>query len=255
MLLIKIGGSVITDKAGFEKLDAKSLSAVAATLSRYRAAHPAEQIILVHGAGSFGHPHVIKHGLATPPSSRAPDAKRAAGVVSTQAAVAKLNTAVVGMLNAAGIPAKGVLSRHCALTSAGRLERLDLSSILLALRAGQLPVLPGDMVPDLQWGHAVLSGDQLVSYLGKEAERIVVLTNTEGILKEGQTVSRISKTDLDSVLGHVGGSDVLDVTGGMRGKLMEMLSIGKPVAILSAADAENVLAALEGKPFKGTLLG
>ncbi|MDE1797968.1 MAG: hypothetical protein KGH63_00995 [Candidatus Micrarchaeota archaeon] len=255
MLIIKIGGSVITDKAGFEKINPRGLTSFASTLARFCAAHPQQPIVLVHGAGSFGHPHVAKHGLSTPPASRAPDAKRAAGVVATQAAVAKLNTALVGMLNAAGVPAKGVLTRHCALTSEGRLQSLDLSSIQLAWKSGAIPVLPGDIVPDLQWGQAVLSGDQIVSYLGKDAERIVVLTSTEGILKEGKSVERIDRGNLDSVIGHVTGADVLDVTGGMRGKLMEMLSIGKPVAILSASDESNVLAALEGKPFRGTLLG
>lgn len=251
MILVKIGGSVITDKSGFEAPKPKALAAVATVLSAFLKAHPGEQLAVVHGAGSFGHPHVVKYKL----QNGAPTPAQRKGVEMTQKAVERLNTHVVAALNRAGLAAKPLLSRSIAISRAGRLERLVLSSIVEMLNAGIVPVLPGDVVPDGEWGFSVLSGDQLVAQLGRQAKRIVVITNTDGILKNGQTVQRIKKTDIDSVLGFVGASESTDVTGGMRGKLLEMLSIGQPVSIISSADPKNLMAALEGKRCRGTVLG
>ncbi|HQT44756.1 MAG TPA: hypothetical protein PLO51_02165, partial [Candidatus Micrarchaeota archaeon] len=59
--IIKIGGSVITDKSRFEAAKPAEIKSISKAL----AAHfkKGNRFVLVLGAGSFAHPHVLKYGL------------------------------------------------------------------------------------------------------------------------------------------------------------------------------------------------
>lgn len=53
--VVKLGGAAITDKAHLETLNAEVLAATAAQLARAAAEDGAAGMVVVHGAGSFGH--------------------------------------------------------------------------------------------------------------------------------------------------------------------------------------------------------
>jgi isopentenyl phosphate kinase len=50
MILIKFGGSVITDKAEYRKFNKETVARLADEIKR-----SGQEVIIVHGAGSFGH--------------------------------------------------------------------------------------------------------------------------------------------------------------------------------------------------------
>jgi len=53
--IIKIGGSLITDKKAFEVVREEMIEKIAEQIFG--------EVIIVHGVGSFGHPHVKRYGL------------------------------------------------------------------------------------------------------------------------------------------------------------------------------------------------
>jgi isopentenyl phosphate kinase len=96
--------------------------------------------------------------------------------------------------------------------------------IELMLKNGIIPVLHGDVVCDECRGPSILSGDQLVVYLGMKlgADRVGVGTNVD-VIKDGKKIKEVN--------GHIfrrmedSGLDGVDVTGGMIGKIAELLEL------------------------------
>jgi len=92
-VILKLGGSVITDKSGECAIDNARLREIAGDIAR-----SAPKLVLVHGAGSCGHPEARRYRI-----NDGLDAENVPGVYHTHAAVLRLNAAVVGALRDAGV--------------------------------------------------------------------------------------------------------------------------------------------------------
>jgi isopentenyl phosphate kinase len=112
---------------------------------------------------------------------------------------------------------------------------------------------------DVSKGAGIVSGDQLVSYLAKEldADMVALGTDVDGVMKGGELYSRLTRSDLSDLEAHFGSLRGTDITGGMRGKLMELLELaeaGIESQIFNAAKDGNVERALRGEHI-GTMVG
>ncbi|MGC9005656.1 MAG: hypothetical protein ACP5JC_03495, partial [Candidatus Micrarchaeia archaeon] len=83
--------------------------------------------------------------------------------------------------------------------------------------------------------------------LGKDAEMIVLGTNVDGVLVDGKVVRKITRKNFEKIAKHFGGAGTTDVTGGMRGKILEIIKTGKPAYIVNALHPNRVEALLLGK--------
>jgi isopentenyl phosphate kinase len=108
------------------------------------------------------------------------------------------------------------------------------------------------MVMDSSLGFSVCSGDQIVAYLAKWADRVVMASAVEGVMAGGKVVPLITKKNFASVAKHLKKSDKPDVTGGMAGKIKEIMKMGKPAFVVNANKPERVVALLFGKKAVGT---
>ena len=215
-VVLKLGGSVITDKSGNCAIDHARLREIAAELAAQRET----ALVLVHGAGSCGHPEArryrINDGLA---------GDNVPGVYETHTAVSSLNTAVVDALRDAGVEAIGIHPLDLGLAENGRLVSFETRHIAEMSEHGIVPVLHGDVVMDRLRGSCIVSGDQLVTRLAAAlgSRRVGLATDVPGVLANGSVVPRIDRSTVESL--DVGGSGNTDVTGGMRGKLAELLAL------------------------------
>jgi isopentenyl phosphate kinase len=93
------------------------------------------------------------------------------------------------------------------------------------LDLGMVPVIHGDVVMDLSRGACIVSGDQLVRYLAVplQCSRVGLATDVPGVLDGGRVVPEITKKTAPAL--QIGNSLHTDVTGGMRGKLNELLEL------------------------------
>jgi len=115
------------------------------------------------------------------------------------------------------------------------------------LKSGKMPVLYGDMVVDSQWGFSVCSGDQIIVKFAKEAEFTVWGTDVDGILVEGEVIGKIDNTNFSEISWYLQESGSPDVTGGMYGKVLEMLEAGGTYFVVNANYAQRIEAVLHGE--------
>ncbi len=254
-VLLKLGGSLITRKREVEKLRPKVLARLAAEIGPAGAV----PLVVLHGAGSFGHPGAARFGLAGPPADGRPASERARGGAIVSAEVRRLHLAVLRALVAAGLAPWSVPLGSVARNRAGHLAELDPSPFASALQRGQLPVTFGDVVPDDAWGVSILSADTAAVELARAlaAARVVFATDVPGVL-EGPTGARrrvVPEVD-DALLARLQPSPgATDVTGGLRAKLEAMLEIargGADAVLISGLTDGAVSRAIRGESVYGS---
>jgi len=255
LVVVKLGGSLITRKREVEKLRPKVLG----RLAREIAAANAARVIVLHGAGSFGHPGAARFGLARAPEvvGRAAERLRGGSIVSAE--VRRLHLAVLRELVRAGVPAWSVPLASIARNREGKLDRLETGPFEEALERGQVPVSFGDVVPDPAWGVSILSADVAAVELARRlrAARVVFATDVPGVLEglPGRRRSVVAEVTgaTAAVLRPARGAT--DVTGGIRGKLDAMLAIagaGADAALISGLTDGAVSRAIRGEAVYGS---
>lgn len=213
MRILKIGGSVITQKESFETLNERAMEEISSAIAEnYR------DLILVHGAGSFGHPHVKKYGLKDPIS-----------IAKIHDACMRLNEEFCRRLIKFNVPAVGL----DPMTS-------DFLKVAELLKKGFLPVLHGDV--NLKFG--ITSGDDLVVEFAEKfgAERIGFATNVDGVIVDGKVVKKFTREMKADVIGES------DATGRMMGKIEKIFAMKQKCRVfIFRGIGENVKKFLRGE--------
>jgi isopentenyl phosphate kinase len=243
--IVKLGGSVITDKRADCAVNREQL----ARLARAIAGAPAGGIVVIHGAGSCGHPEARRFRLDI--GAKAGETE---GIFVTHKAVSSLNDEVVQTLREHGVQAVGVHPLHTGIAKNGRLIGFETRHLDQMLALGMVPVIHGDVVMDLERGACIVSGDQLVRYLamGLTIRRVGLATDVPGVLDDGQVVPRITRGTIDGL--HIGSSTHTDVTGGMRGKIDELLGLADAGIGSDIFHVSRVSDFLAEKPHGGTMV-
>jgi isopentenyl phosphate kinase len=215
-VILKLGGSILTDKSADCAINRESLCAIAVAVAEART----EGIVIIHGAGSCGHPEAKRYHLDEGAAAGKTD-----GIYVTHRAVSGLNDAVVAAFRDQGVAAAGVHPLHVAVADKGRLLAFECRHLEKMLALGMVPVIHGDVVMDLSRGACIVSGDQLVRYIAAalSISRVGLATDVPGVLDGGCVVPEITRRTAASL--HIGDSMHTDVTGGMRGKIDELLGL------------------------------
>ena len=206
-VVLKLGGSVVTRKDEPETVD--------------------EELVVVHGGGSFGHHHAAEYGVSTTDGTHDP-----AGVGAIHGAMKRLNDAVVAALTERGVPAVPVHPFSAASRDAEGQLTLPTAQVRTLLGEGFVPVLHGDLVAHEGEGATVLSGDELVVELAPavDADRVGVCSTVPGVLDgDGEVVDRIDA--FEDVAAALGDSESTDVSGGMAGKVRALLALSSPAHV------------------------
>lgn len=249
MIIVKIGGASLTDKQQFETICSGGIAGIIGILAKVIQVS-GEPVIVVHGAGSFGHFTASKFGLAQGGNKDLDKEKIKFHIAQTRSSVFKLNQIVVSEMLLQGIAAVSLspfpfwISKN-QFYSQESIEHFS-ASVQDVLKKGLVPVIHGDVILDQDLGCTILSGDKIVSSLSVKfkPKRVVFMTNVNGIfdqppdderanllrklevdkngniskcfLQDGKSsVSKVIQTQVSST----------DSTGGMTGKLAEMIKI------------------------------
>lgn len=238
--LVKLGGSLLTDKAeeaSFRRPAARRLLSEVAKANL--------PTVLLHGAGSFGHPQAARHRLGL--AKAKPD-----GVSEVLAAVGALGAQVVTLAQEAGLRPLAFPLHQVARIEGDTVADLPVEAIGKAIEEGYTPVLHGTLVRDPALGWRVVSADELMVVLASElTPRLAVFaTNVDGVYDRDPTdaaaklLVKVNGSVMASASG--GGSDV---TGRMAGKLEHARSVAAhcPTLILNGEVKGRLLDALKGK--------
>ncbi|MFC6718858.1 isopentenyl phosphate kinase [Natrialbaceae archaeon GCM10025810] len=240
--ILKLGGSVITDKDRAETLDGDALESAADAVAAALAdeASGLEDLVIVHGGGSFGHHAASAHGVGTSAESGTRDA---GAVLDIHGAMTTLNRFVLDRLLERDVPAVPVHPLSAAHRDGTGELTLATGQVETMLGEGFVPVLHGDMVAHAGAGSTVVSGDELVAELARdlEADRVGLCSTVPGVLDDGdEVIDRIaSYGDVEEFLG---GSDATDVTGGMAAKVRALLDLEPSASIFGLEALESFLA-------------
>ena len=104
-------------------------------------------LIIVHGAGSFGHPPAKKYKIGEP-FERHEYLSKKLGFAEIQNDVKKLNSIICESLIEHGIPCVGMPPSSTLSMYNKRIYNFDLDLLKYYLREGYVPVLFGDIVLD-----------------------------------------------------------------------------------------------------------
>jgi isopentenyl phosphate kinase len=241
-VLVKLGGSLVTDKATestFQRPAARRLLAEVAKAN--------VPTVLLHGAGSFGHPQAARHKLGQ--AKAKPD-----GVSEVQAAVGALAAQMVSLAHDAGLRPLHFPLHTAVRSEGGVLEDLPFESVAKAVEEGYTPMMHGTLVRDSGLAWRVLSADELMQEFAAElTPRLAVFaTDVDGIFTEdpGKPGAKLlEKVGPDAAVGGSGGRGA-DVTGRMASKLARARAVAThcPTLVLNGQVRGRLLDALKGKP-------
>ena len=257
--VLKLGGSVITHKNKPFTANSGAISRLAKEIAEAKI----PQLIIVHGGGSFGHPlakeYAIKEGFRG-------DVSQLLGFSKTHESMITLNNMVLKALIRHNIPALSIAPSSLIVTKAGRIASSTGESLKRLLNMRLVPLLYGDAVLDSDLGFTILSGDQLVASIATElnAEQVVIGIDEDGLFtadpkgKAPANLIRVCTLKQLRQMQKCGqGMLVNDVTGGMQGKLTELISViekGITAQIVNASKPKRVYMALRGEKVIGTYI-
>lgn len=257
IILIKIGGSLITDKSKPYTLKEKALHIICEEIKKAQSLN--KQLIIGHGGGSFAHVPAKKYqtqeGLKNEGSLR--------GVAEVANAAAKLNRIVINKMLEVGINALSVSPLSIMVADNKELKDIFSESIEQLLDKNLLPVLYGDQVMDKKTGCTIFSTEKVLGYVamhlkekGYQIERIIHCGKTNGVYDvDGNTVEMINSENFNNYKESLDGSSGVDVTGGMIHKVEETLKLaqkGIPGLIIDGIEHGSLSSAIKGEPVIGT---
>lgn len=244
-VVVKLGGAAITDKSVPDTLshDLDNLLDSIAHAYHQILRPSGRHLVLIHGAGSFGHPpakkYMVKAGWTQ--HSGDSDAEQARGNVKfgmalTRQRVLQLHLHIIQRLHKRDqMPVLSVSTYDTVDTDNGAVT--DQCSARLVARvqqvldAGLVPLLFGDAVFDHTLGSTILSGDALMYHLAQRlplVQRCVFVTDVPGIFTQdpkrfadATLIPKISCSGAGSsgvMESEDSQASVDDVTGAMRSK-------------------------------------
>jgi isopentenyl phosphate kinase len=243
MILIKLGGSIITNKERPLSPRIATIQRIARQLKKIR-----EPVIIVHGGGSFGHYWSVKYDMHTKPAKNDPH-----GVAVIKNSMVELNKIVLDCL------AKEMLNPYClppASFMSGNKPILNkIKEVKKIAESGFVPVTFGDALWYGGKKSYILSGDKIMGILAKvlRPRLSIFVLNVDGLYSDFKKKNLIHQMKG----GRVSIDDIpMDVTGGMRRKVEEatrISKIGLPVFFVNGTRPERIVAAVQKAKYDGTL--
>lgn len=259
LVLIKLGGSLITDKTKPYTTRQAVIDRLAREIHEARLLGKDFDVIVGHGGGSFPHNSAVKYGTQKGIVNRA----SYRGIAEVQRDAAALNRLVVDSFLKAGENAISVQPSSATISEGSRIKKWDLGPLRLMLKAHLLPVPYGDVGLDLRQGCCILSTEEVLFYIAKKlnAKRVIVAGRTDGVLEggpsAGKKIGEINRKNFGKIRACLAGSDGIDVTGGMLHKverLLELAKYGIASEIINGNRPGYVRRALLGEAGLGTLV-
>ena len=279
MILLKLGGSVITDKSvplSYQKEAVAKISHAIHDVIEY-----GEPVVVVHGGGSYGHYYSVKHDMHTDP-----DRYDLRGLAEVKNSMVHLNHLVLGTMFESGLNpyscppsvfVHGIDKFYSAGPGMQDPENRGMGTIRERVReigeiaeSGMCPVIFGDAMWSGPSESYILSGDTIMVMLADmlRPRLAIFATDVDGLYTAPDSGVLIRTMDADMAKGLVGSWRPMDcciespdpakkndVTGGMRRKVhsADMISAeGVDVLFVNGNKPRRIVEAARGE-FNGTL--
>mgnify|MGYP001585179995 CR=1 FL=1 len=258
LIVLKLGGSVITDKQrGNAVVRVRLVKRLAREVSEVCFPHAGRRkpphLVILYGGGSFGHPLAHRYRL----SGRKLSKETLVGAGRTISAMRELGTRLAGVFLDAGVPVVPLQTSSFVEQKRGSVVIKDYSLIETILERGGVPLLGGDVVIADRRQTAIASADTLASALAKHfhSRRLLFATDVDGVYEHfppragERPLSVIRRRALRALAAPRAVSRrARDVTGAMGGKIRSLLSLRScEVLVFSGLTPGALAGALRGK--------
>ena len=216
MFIIKLGGSVITNKSKYKTLNKKIAENLIKEIVKSK-----QQVILVHGAGSYGHIIAKQAGIG---KNIAYD-YNAVSQVSMD--VLQLNYEILNITRKARLNAISLPPRAFVTMERGNILSFDIEIIKKLVEKKITPVLFGDVAIDTYWNFSIISGDDIIFHLAKnlKPEKVIFVSDIDGVYgKNKKLILDLNDIDSKDIVAWKKGSDA---TGGILKKIEVMQNLAK----------------------------
>ena len=243
MILIKLGGSIITNKEKALSPRKKTIENIVKNLKKID-----ESIIIVHGGGSYGHYWSVKYDMHT--KERKYDLR---GVSIVKNSMIELNKIILDSM------IKNRLSPYCLpptdFMTGDKPIAKKVKEIEKIAKSGMIPVTFGDALWYGQNKTYILSGDKIMTHLAKilKPKLTIFALNEDGLYSDLKSKKLIEELKGEQPLIS---ENKMDVTGGMTRKVEEATKIAKTglkVFFVNGNKPERIVKAVKKKRFEGTL--
>jgi len=270
MRIIKIGGSSVTYKHqdigppyfGNEMARTYRIREdVIASIGRTLKKHLAQGLILVHGGGTHGHRTVARwrSGIVKGPPQRM--------AWEVRWRMDQLSDGISRVLGRSGVPVTPIRPSDIMVSNGGSIKEFDLRAVKDCLSRGCVPMLRGDLVPDVSGGWSVVSGDTMMFEICKGSvkgdlppvDNVIMCMEKEGFMKDYGTADQELIKVVDPDLFHerlgdwssamMSHGSAGDVSGGVLSKVRwchRMSSLGIEVRMIGSDLGRSLDAALQG---------
>jgi isopentenyl phosphate kinase len=243
MILIKLGGSIITNKEKPLSPRKKTIENIIKNLRKID-----EPIIIVHGGGSFGHYWSVKYDMHTKPSTY-----DIHGISVVKNSMVELNKIILDSF------LRNKFSPYCLPPTdfmfGNKPIKTKIKEIKKIADSGLIPITFGDVLWYGQKKSYILSGDKIMTLLSKilKPRLCIFVLNEDGLYSDlkSKTLIYELKKEIPSI-----SINQMDVTGGMIRKVEEAVKISKTgidVFFVNGNKPERIVKAVKNRSFEGTL--
>lgn len=221
--LLKLGGSLITDKNIPRHFRRDVIQRLASEIGIVRESSP-EHLIIGHGSGSFGHVEAKKYNTMNGVTRE----EDWLGFVKVAQAASQLSQLIFTEFVGAELPVMRFQPSASILANGGIIQSMNTDALVNALNHKLIPLIHGDVAFDIQRGGTIVSTETIFTYLVQtlKVDRIILLGEVDGVLdSNGKLIPTITPDSVTEIKSVLGGSDGVDVTGGMYQKVMDMLKL------------------------------
>jgi isopentenyl phosphate kinase len=228
LIILKLGGSIITNKDKPHSLNEQALNLVVSAISSANKLSGSNlKLIIVHGGGSFGHYYAKKFHISQQSSKVSP-----LGIAVTNQSMLELHFSVRQALLRRKLGMESVLPSELLTENLMRLTSAGKTRIRATLDCGLIPVTFGYVM--LRRSEAfVISGDQICKAIANSlnVRKLIFVMNVDGIYPNPSLRGEIIH-QLSSASGITTSNRAYDVTGGIAAKLrlgLDVLKTGAQV--------------------------
>lgn len=259
LLLIKLGGSLITDKSQDYTARPTIITRLAKEIKSARKNFDGD-IIIAHGSGSFAHTPAAKFGT----QDGLVNQKSFVGLPIVADAAIQINRIVMHNFLEEGLPAVSFSPASMILAKARKTKFVNLFPLLHALNLDFLPILYGDIIFDEQQGFCIYSAERTLSLLAEKLASkysqisLLFCGDSDGVYDDkNQTIQKITPQSFEKFKQFITGSAKTDVTGGMLHKVQASLDLaqkGFSTLIINGHKSGELKRSILGQSHTGTLI-
>lgn len=238
LVLIKIGGNLITDKGKPLTARLERIEFFANELAQVYAKFTDTDFIIGNGVGSFAHFPAHEYGLRE--GAKTP--KQLYGTCVAHSEAQQINFLVGNTLLAKNLPVFTISPSAIFACSDGKVTHTNLDPAKGLLSRGLIPLVHGDMAYDHTRGATILSTEKVLHEFAKALHNnykrvsVIYLMAVNGVLDQsGATIPVVAAKDkvvLQDSLEH-------DTTGGILGKVASARKTAKYATEVFLADGRE----------------